>query len=311
MTGVMLGELGTDPWREVHSPTGTFWVPLPSWVSGRGMDLLVRDGGGGGPGLVLIHGWCADGLLNWAPLFAPLRRQGWRVLTIDMPGHGGSRDGQPFSLDRCVEAVELVLDRLVVGPVVIGGYSMGGPISQLLARDRPEQVVGLIEMATAAHLVPRGLLRGGLLLWTTVWANLARLAGTPGTSPLGPPVGSGDDHGMVQHAGWALRSHDHVALSQAGKAIAEYDSREWVGSLGVPASSVITVRDHLVPRLAQAELARLLRAEVFDVDHGHSACTQIDFTDQVLAATATHYLLTRRVNSRSGPVTAGPTSSEQ
>ncbi|HWF74571.1 MAG TPA: alpha/beta fold hydrolase [Solirubrobacteraceae bacterium] len=66
-------------------------VPLPPartlYAPGRG-ELFLRDTGGDGPPVMLLHGWMASADLNWWPSYAPLAQAGYRVLAIDHRGHG-------------------------------------------------------------------------------------------------------------------------------------------------------------------------------------------------------------------------------
>jgi len=112
--------------------------------------LVVRDAGGPGRPVVLIHGMGSDGLTNWLTAFEPLVAAGYRPIAVDQPGHGGSPRVGKFSLEASADAIAEVAD--AVGPgVVVTGYSMGGPVSQLVAHRHPGVAVGLIEGATAAY----------------------------------------------------------------------------------------------------------------------------------------------------------------
>jgi pimeloyl-ACP methyl ester carboxylesterase len=65
------------------------------------------------------------------------------------------------------------------------------------------------------------------------------------------------------------RRGDALAIMQAGRALGRYDARPWASTLGKPAASLITTRDHLVPPRKQHELARALRAHVVELDSDH------------------------------------------
>ena len=93
--------------------------------------------------------------------FQPLALAGYRPIAVDMPGHGGSPLVGRFSFDRCATALADVIEANSPGrPAVLVGYSMGGPISQTVARDHPHQVAGLVQIATAAHIIPSSVGRG-------------------------------------------------------------------------------------------------------------------------------------------------------
>ncbi len=57
----------------------------------------------------------------------------FNVVALDHRGHGrGLRSDGPFRLTDCADDVAALVDVLDLGPVIAVGYSMGGPIAQLL-----------------------------------------------------------------------------------------------------------------------------------------------------------------------------------
>ena len=57
----------------------------------------------------------------------------------------------PFRLSDCAADAAAVLRELGIGPAIVVGYSMGGAIAQLVARDHPDVVAGLVLSGTAQH----------------------------------------------------------------------------------------------------------------------------------------------------------------
>ena len=80
--------------------------PLPGrivHVPGRG-EFFLRDSGGDGPALLLLHGWMVSADLNWITVYDSLRDAGYRVLALDHRGHGrGLRGPAPFRLADCAD----------------------------------------------------------------------------------------------------------------------------------------------------------------------------------------------------------------
>src|SRR5260221_9653585 len=126
-------------------------VPLP----GRGTTFVRQiEGPPGAPTLLLLHGWMASGGLNWFRVFDALGEH-FNVVAVDMRGHGrGIRNGRRFRLADCADDAAATLDELGVGPVIAVGYSLGGPVAQLLWRRHPEKVEGLVLCSTAHRLMP-------------------------------------------------------------------------------------------------------------------------------------------------------------
>lgn len=63
----------------VEAPSG----PVAAWLYGRHENPA-------GEIILLVHGW-EDDHLSWAPLADRLVQRGYRVLTLDLPGHGRSK----------------------------------------------------------------------------------------------------------------------------------------------------------------------------------------------------------------------------
>src|SRR4029077_5641554 len=105
------------------------------------------------PAVVLLHGWTATGAINWAHCFRPLAER-FRVLAIDQRGHGRGIRVPPFRgfrLTDCADDVAALLDALGIERAIIGGYSMGGPVAQLVWRRHADRVTGLVLCATSRN----------------------------------------------------------------------------------------------------------------------------------------------------------------
>ncbi|HEU5471647.1 MAG TPA: alpha/beta hydrolase [Actinophytocola sp.] len=115
-------------------------------VTVDGHRLAYDEFGSGDAVVVLLHGLLMRRSLH-APLAAELARRGYRVICLDMLGHGDS--DRPA--DRRVHSIELygrhvigVLDAFGVDRAVIGGTSLGANIALEVAVRAPERVRGLI-----------------------------------------------------------------------------------------------------------------------------------------------------------------------
>src|SRR5437588_7203371 len=94
-------------------------------VPDRG-EFFLRDTGGDGPVVMLLHGWMANADLNWYGAYPALVQAGYRVLAIDHRGHGrGLRQMAPFRLADCAADAAAALRELDAAPATVVGYSMG------------------------------------------------------------------------------------------------------------------------------------------------------------------------------------------
>lgn len=109
-----------------------------------GANVHWTSTGHGAKTLILIHGWTCDET-SWSEQ-VPVLSAKYRVITIDLPGHGRSdapRDGT-FSMDLFARAVEAVRAEAKVDRVILAGHSMGGPVVYRYAQLYPAHVVALI-----------------------------------------------------------------------------------------------------------------------------------------------------------------------
>ncbi|HEX4591634.1 MAG TPA: alpha/beta hydrolase, partial [Gemmataceae bacterium] len=98
---------------------------------------------GTGEPVVLVHGLLASGWLNWdLPGVTGRLEKGYRVIAIDLPGHGGSdKPDKPEAYGtQMVEDVLLLMDHLKIKKAHVVGYSLGGIITTKLLTLHPDRV---------------------------------------------------------------------------------------------------------------------------------------------------------------------------
>jgi pimeloyl-ACP methyl ester carboxylesterase len=270
---------GMPPGRSVRLP-------------GRG-TTFVRELSGppGAPTLLLLHGWVASGGLNWFQSFEALGRH-FRVLAPDHRGHArGIRSWRPFRLKDCADDAAALMKELDTGPAIVAGYSMGGPIAQLLWHRHREQVRGLVLCATSCAMIPMTRHRVPFETAMTVAAGTTRMGqfstALPRTiarsllrrSPLSWPS---------TKRGWAANEfarHDLRMLLEAGAELSRFDARPWIRSVDVPTAVMVTRRDRAMDPEQQLETAhRIPKATVHPLEAGHLACASPEFAAPMSAA---------------------------
>ncbi|WP_370327292.1 alpha/beta fold hydrolase [Euzebya sp.] len=266
-------------------------------------EVFVRDQPGPSPDaptVVLLHGWVVSGDLNWFTSFAPLSSVA-RVIAPDHRGHGrGSRPSVPYRLVDVADDVAALIHELGTGPVVLVGYSMGGPISQLVWQRHPDLVAGLVECATSTHF-GFGPLGGAQWRLMTVYQTITRLLPRTWLERVLLAQMHGSPVRLVQSIGpeaahlapllpWIvgeIERGEAEDIGEAGRELSRFDSRGWIGGLDRPAAVIVTTRDRLVPPRAQLELAGLIpHALVCDVaaDHDAPAASAGPFNEALVAA---------------------------
>jgi pimeloyl-ACP methyl ester carboxylesterase len=101
-----------------------------SVVRGAGVELAVRDHGGDGAPILLVHGAFRT-LADWN-LIVPRLLPGHRVVALELRGHGRSGAGR-WSWDDVVADVAAVIDSFGLEAPTIAGHSLGGMIATLCA----------------------------------------------------------------------------------------------------------------------------------------------------------------------------------
>ncbi len=123
----------------------------------RGVRLYYEIHGQGPRVLVFTHGILLDSNMN-RRLAVDLAAAGNRVILLDLPGHGLSEKPRRASfhrMDTYARHVVNLLDHLGIDRAVIGGVSLGGNVSLLVAAQAPERIQGLvIEMPVLEWAVP-------------------------------------------------------------------------------------------------------------------------------------------------------------
>lgn len=278
------GRLGRPTHRRALAPVPP--LPLPPGrvvtVPDRG-EVFFRDSGGSGPVLLLVHGWMFASDLNWLRCYLPLAEAGYRVLAMDLRGHGrGLRSTEQFRLADCADDAAGLLDVLGVDRALVAGYSMGGPVTQLLAQRHPDRVAGFVLCATALDWAdPRQKL---------FWRTMGLLRVLLGAFPLGIWRAAARAQGAdPQYASWVAAELSRSSardLAEAGRELGRFDSSGWAGALPQPAGVVLTTRDRLVPPRKQRDLAAALRVVPHPVEADHDACSvrPAEFVAALLAA---------------------------
>ncbi|GIT91941.1 alpha/beta hydrolase [Jannaschia pagri] len=127
-------------------------------ITRNGVDLAFHHTPGTGPLVVFLGGFKSDmdgtkavALEAWA------KAKGQAFLRLDYGGHGLSGGAfEDGSIGDWRDDALAVIDHVTTGPLVLVGSSMGGWISLLVTRDRPDQVKGLVTIAAAPDFTEDG-----------------------------------------------------------------------------------------------------------------------------------------------------------
>ena len=112
--------------------------------------MLHHIESGTGPAVVLLHAVPVDSTL-WVPQRRALAAAGYRVITPDLPGFGGSAmSTEAPSVDVMADEVDALMDEMGIADAVVGGLSMGGYVAMAMLRRHPARISRLVLADTKA-----------------------------------------------------------------------------------------------------------------------------------------------------------------
>ena len=130
---------------------GLYTSPASQFITLEdGLKVHYRDEGiPEGKPIVLVHGFSAS-LHTWEPWVEQLKDE-YRVISIDLPGHGLTRNPSPekMNIPYFSEAVGELASKLDAENYVLVGNSMGGATAWQFALSRQECIAGLVLIAAS------------------------------------------------------------------------------------------------------------------------------------------------------------------
>lgn len=193
--------------------------------------------------IVLVHGGAAHA--RWWDHIGPLLANGWRVIALDLSGHGDSGRRDSYSLDTWArEVLAVVTDAGTAASSVVIGHSMGGMVTLRLASLAGSRIAGAVaidspirDMAPEDRAARQHRAFGPLRVYPTREAAMARFRPIP----------------------------DQPVLAYIAEHVAATSVRPAEGGWTWKFDPRVFARDHLTPEL----LTRLdCRVALFRAEHG-------------------------------------------
>lgn len=118
-------------------------APLQSTVTVNGLRLAYTDWGGSDRNIVLLHG-LRSSRQTW-DMVAPLLRRRWRVLALDMRGHGESDNpANGYDIPAFASDLHGFLAALEVRNPLLVGHSLGASVVAEYGKTHPSVPRGLV-----------------------------------------------------------------------------------------------------------------------------------------------------------------------
>lgn len=217
---------------------------------------------GSGKTIVLVHGWAMHTGI-WRN-FAKQLAQQYRVICIDLPGHGQSEALHPFVLEQISEALAESVD----GTVCWLGWSMGATVVLDLARRFPERCGALILMAGNPHFTQLRSL-DGVVQWLGMKADLLDSFAVSLQENCQATLlrflslqvnGLSDYKHLMKGLKTAVAENappDQATLQGGLELLKSVDLRQALAELAMPMLSILGAKDSLVPVSIGASILQL------------------------------------------------------
>ena len=126
-------------------------VPRTEFMNVFGAKIRYADIGKGRV-IVLLHGFLESLEVWYGNGFAQELAKHYRVISIDLPGHGKSECvGYVHRMERMAKVVKRVMDELGLRRYTLVGHSMGGYVALAFAEKYAENVTGLCLFHSTAY----------------------------------------------------------------------------------------------------------------------------------------------------------------
>jgi pimeloyl-ACP methyl ester carboxylesterase len=229
--------------------------------AGLAADLTGTDDSR--PALVLLHGLSFDRTM-WRPALAELERidPARRVLAVDLPGHGESRDAPQRDPEQVMHAVHAAITEAGLRAPVVAGHSLGAILATFYAANFPCSAVVNVDQTLVVepflHLLQglAGQLRGPdfAAVWATFQASMHAELLPAEARELVRATGRSDQDLITGYWASALDNPPSVVAGQLADAVSE------IRAAGIPYTIVAgdqgddALRGWLAGALPQATL---------------------------------------------------------
>ena len=213
-------------------------------ANGISMNYML-SGPAGAPVVTLSHS-LATTLAMWEPQL-PALTAGWRVLSYDTRGHGGTDAPRgAYTLDQLADDAQALLRTLGIQRTHWVGLSMGGMIGQTLALKAPELFASLVLCDTSSRIPPEA---------KPMWDERVHTAETKGMEPLvegtlarwltTPFRERGGE--VVERVRAMIRSTNPVGYIGCCQAISALNLTDRIGAIKAPTLVIVGEEDQGTP----------------------------------------------------------------
>ncbi|GAA1646903.1 alpha/beta fold hydrolase [Actinoplanes couchii] len=247
-----------------------------------GARLATSVTGGSGRTVVLVHGW-GGARSVWDTVATPLAVLGYRVVSFDLRGHGGSSTGRDgVSLDRLRADLGQVLDRFGAEDPILVGHSGGGYTALAYAAADQRRLGGLVLAGTAAYGqdTPAGELR---MMGNPVFSWALRRPAL-GRRMLGGMLGPDAGRSIAELNRELFASVEPAVRREFFRISCGMDLRPGLATVTVPAVVLAGENDKIISCSYGEELSRTLPRGRFEKIPGAGHLLPLESPDHLVRA---------------------------
>ena len=223
--------------------------------------------------VLLLHAVATTASLSWFTTVDALLAD-YRVVLMDQRWHGRGLPSDRFSLSECADDIDALLTTLDIDQAIVVGYSMGGALAQVLARQHPERISGLVLCSTATTW--KG--NAGEAMFYPVLSAFTAMGRRHTSSKVRQHADSLPHRCPTSRTTWRCgrgRSSDRPASGRCPRCWGSWVASTPAGTsaaVKVPTAVVVTCKDKVIAPARQHEMAAMIPgAKVFEAPGGHAS----------------------------------------
>ena len=223
------------------------------------------------PCLLLIHG-LGSSVRDWEYQI-PAFSEDYRVLAIDMRGHGRSdKPKERYSVRQFSSDILAVMDALKIEKAHIVGISMGGMIAFQMAVDCPERIEKLVIVNSGPALVPKTLAEKFAIYSRFV---IVRLMGMRKMGEVLAPklFVDADQEDLRQAFAQRWAENDPNAYLNTLRALVGWDVEAHIHTIQNPSLILCSDQDYSPLALKEAYIVKMPNATLQVIANAHHAVT--------------------------------------
>jgi len=215
---------------------------------------ITRDGlkihyitvGSGRP-VVFVHG-LGESYLTWKPQIEFFPNKGFRILALDLRGHGESQiPPKRITMEDFARDVESVLDAEKIEKALMVGYSMGALVSLELYKSSPSRFKKIVLEAVAPEYPPAMTELLENMSMHEIASQVAEFAVSPNASAE-----------LKRDIYEIISRTDKRVYIQSAEAATEKSYREIIRSLGIPTLFISGELDYISPPEVVEEMSSIV-----------------------------------------------------